>query len=92
MNLQSHSEFTSQLLNRDTWSNESVREFLNASFVFWQRGHTSEQGRRYMQTYRLQEDNLPHIGIISPETGAKIFNWTVSHCIFDLFNITLCFS
>ncbi len=80
VNIQSHTEFSSQLLNRDTWSNESVREFLSPSFIFWQRGNTSQQGKRYMQLYKVNDDLLPHIGIISPQTGAKVFNWMVS-CI-----------
>mmetsp|Transcript_702 Transcript_702/g.1211 ORF Transcript_702/g.1211 Transcript_702/m.1211 type:complete len:830 (-) Transcript_702:2695-5184(-) len=71
VNLQSHEQFASHMLNRDTWAHETVDSVLRSTFVFWQRGHTSGQGRAYMQMHKLSEEDLPHIGIIDPRTGAK---------------------
>ena len=41
VNIQCHEEFSSHMLNRDTWIDETVISLLGSSFVFWQRGHTS---------------------------------------------------
>ena len=79
VNIQAHTEFASHELNRDTWTNETVQELLRTSYILWQRGHTTEQGRDFMVTYKIQEDNLPSIFIINPRTGAKLFSWTVCY-------------
>jgi hypothetical protein len=71
VNIQHHQEFPSQQLNRDTWVDETVQEILRENFVFWQRGHTSQDARTYMSLYQVSENDLPHIGIIDPRTGAK---------------------
>lgn len=78
MNIQSHHEFMSHTLNRDVWSNDTIDSILRTSFLFWQRGSTSADGVKYMQTYRLTADDLPHIGIIDPRTGAKKLQLLVS--------------
>ena len=38
VNIQSHLEFSSQMMNRDTFIDETVITLLRTSFVFWQRG------------------------------------------------------
>ena len=38
VNIQSHLEFSSQNMNRDTFVDETVIALLRTSFVFWQRG------------------------------------------------------
>ena len=38
VNIQSHLEFSSQMMNRDTFVDETVITLLRTSFVFWQRG------------------------------------------------------
>jgi hypothetical protein len=38
INVQSNSEFASHQLNRDTWSNATLKEFIRGSFVFLQVG------------------------------------------------------
>jgi hypothetical protein len=86
VNIQSHQEFASQLLNRDVWSDEAVRVVLGTDFVFWQRGHTTRQGQRFMQHYRVAEADLPLIVVVDPVTGAKLATWTVS--VFILTNYT----
>jgi hypothetical protein len=41
INVQSNSEFASHQLNRDTWSNDTLKEFIRGSFVFLQVGGSS---------------------------------------------------
>ncbi len=38
INVQSNSEFASHQLNRDTWSNDTLKELIRGSFVFLQVG------------------------------------------------------
>lgn len=75
VNIQSHEEFASHLLNRDTWSNDIIQSIIRSSFILWQRGHTSTDGQRFMGFYKITSETLPFIGIIDPRTGAKIFSW-----------------
>lgn len=81
VNIQSHEEFPSHMLNRDTWVHETIESILRTTYLFWQRGHTSGDGRDYMNMYRLSEDDLPHIGIIDPRTGAKLLTLTVGYFV-----------
>ena len=67
------------MLNRDTWVHETIESILRTSFLFWQRGHTCGDGAAYIRMHRLTEDDLPHIGIIDPRTGAKLLTLTVSY-------------
>jgi len=83
VNLQSHYQFPAQLLNRDTWSDETIESFLRTTYLFWQRGHTTYDGKLYMRTYKINDDDdLPHIAIIDPRTGAKLITLTVRVLIF----------
>jgi UBX domain-containing protein 7 len=77
VNIQSHLQFDSHLLNRDTWTHETMESVLRTTFLFWQRGHTSGDGINYMRMHKLTVDDLPHIGIIDPRTGAKLVTLTV---------------
>ncbi|XP_062088024.1 plant UBX domain-containing protein 7-like [Humulus lupulus] len=36
VNLQSTKEFSSHMLNQDTWANEAVSQTISTNFVFWQ--------------------------------------------------------
>ena len=36
VNVQDSSEFASQVLNRDVWSNHNVKEVIRQYFIFWQ--------------------------------------------------------
>eukprot|EP00981_Chlorochromonas_danica_P001843 scaffold386_cov174-Ochromonas_danica.AAC.17 len=76
VNLQSHEEFISHLLNRDVWRDETIESLLKGSYQLWQRGHTSAQGKEFMRFYHIQEDQLPVIMILHPATGAMLFSWT----------------
>lgn len=48
VNIQSHLEFSSQMMNRDTFVDETVITLLRTSFVFWQRG-TIQQSNQIHQ-------------------------------------------
>jgi Thioredoxin-like len=76
VNIQSHEEFASQMLNRDTWVDDTVVSLLRTSFVFWQRGHTCQDAQAYMRTHAVSDTDLPHIGIIDSRTGARIVTMT----------------
>jgi hypothetical protein len=78
VNIQTHEEFASHMLNRDTWVDETIESILRTTYMLWQRGHTSGDGAAYMRLYHLTEEDLPHIGIIDPRTGAKLLTLTVS--------------
>lgn len=77
VNIQSHLEFSSHMLNRDTWTNETVASICRTSYILWQRGHTSFEGKEFMHLYKLSQDDLPLIAIIDPKTGAKLFSFQV---------------
>ena len=36
VNLQDSQEFVSQVLNRDVWSNYTIKDMINKDFIFWQ--------------------------------------------------------
>jgi thioredoxin-related protein len=36
VNIQNNQEFACQILNRDVWADEKVREIVNENFLFWQ--------------------------------------------------------
>lgn len=86
VNIQHHVEFSSHMLNRDTWSSETVEALLRSSFVFWQRGSTSVDAKTYMRLHNLTEEMLPHIAIIDARTGSKVHVIKVHICCFGMFN------
>lgn len=75
VNIQSHLEFASSQLNRDTWTDDTVISIVRSTFVFWQRGSTSIDGKNFMRLYRLSDHNLPVVCVIDPRTGAMIKSW-----------------
>ncbi|KAI9119552.1 hypothetical protein K1719_009428 [Acacia pycnantha] len=46
VNIQSTKEFSSHMLNRDTWANEAVSQTINTNFIFWQVYDDTTEGRR----------------------------------------------
>jgi len=54
-NVQSTKEFGSYMLNRDTWANQTVKETMSASFIFWQIYNDNEEGRKVCSYYHLTE-------------------------------------
>ena len=46
VNVQYHEEFSSHMLNRDTWCDETVEQIVRSSFIFWQRGSTCTEAKK----------------------------------------------
>ncbi|XP_022103283.1 UBX domain-containing protein 7-like isoform X2 [Acanthaster planci] len=78
VNVQDVQEFSCQKLNRDVWSDPTVRSIIRESFIFWQVYHDSDEGRRYMQFYRVRE--FPHVAILDPRT---VMEFLSDHPCFD---------
>ncbi|MEE6500779.1 hypothetical protein FKM82_003927 [Ascaphus truei] len=73
INIQNVQDFACQCLNRDIWSNESVKTIVREHFIFWQVYHDSEEGQRYIQFYKLSD--FPYVSILDPRTGQKLVEW-----------------
>ena len=72
-NVQSTKEFGSYMLNRDTWANQTVKETMSASFIFWQIYNDNEEGRKVWNYYHLTE--MPSTLVIDSITGQKMKLW-----------------
>ncbi|XP_069831741.1 UBX domain-containing protein 7 isoform X2 [Dendropsophus ebraccatus] len=73
INIQNVQDFACQCLNRDIWSNDSVKTLIREHFIFWQVYHDSEEGQRYIQFYKLSD--FPYVSILDPRTGQKMVEW-----------------
>ncbi|TVU16503.1 hypothetical protein EJB05_40071 [Eragrostis curvula] len=73
INLQSKEEFSSHMLNRDTWGNEAVAQLVRTNFIFWQVYHDTSEGRKVCTYYKLV--SMPAILLIDPVTGQKMRGW-----------------
>jgi UBX domain-containing protein 7 len=82
VNVQDPSIFDCQVLNRDLWKNESIRETIKEHFVFLQYNKDDPRGQEYVQYYfanmRDSDDAYPHIAIIDPRTGEQVKTWSGS--------------
>ena len=81
VNIQSPTEFASQRLNADTWTDETLRTVIDASFLFWQQYHDSPDGQTFCRFYLPaalgdSPSGLPHIAVVDPITGASVKTWT----------------
>lgn len=72
VNLQRTGEFSSFLLNRDTWRNKAVVETVETNFIFWQAVENSVEGQKVRTYYKLELELLPVVMVIEPITGRKI--------------------
>ncbi|XP_064615060.1 UBX domain-containing protein 7-like isoform X2 [Liolophura sinensis] len=82
VNVQNVQEFACQALNRDVWSNSAVKAIIKQHFVFWQVYHDSEEGRKYMQFYKIT--TWPYVAVLDPRTGENMAVWN------KLDNVTFC--
>jgi hypothetical protein len=79
VDVQDPSVFDCQLLNRDLWKNESIRETIQEHFIFLQYLKDEPMGAQYIQYYfpgSDVQDNYPHIAIIDPRTGERMKVWS----------------
>ena len=74
INIQDSSEFTCQVLNRDFWSQLKIKNVVRDHFIFLQYQHDSPNGTNYKNFYSI--DKYPHISILDPLTGERVFKWT----------------
>ncbi|CAI0438550.1 unnamed protein product [Linum tenue] len=73
INLQSTKEFSSHMLNRDTWANEAVSQTISTNFIFWQVYDDTSEGQKVCTYYKL--DSIPVVLVIDPITGQKMRLW-----------------
>lgn len=73
VNLQSTTEFSSHMLNRDTWANEAVAQTISTNFIFWQVYDDTTEGRKVCTYYKLEK--IPVVLVIDPITGQKMRSW-----------------
>ncbi|XP_077246172.1 plant UBX domain-containing protein 7-like [Tasmannia lanceolata] len=73
VNLQSTKEFSSHILNRDTWGNEALAQTISNSFIFWQVHDDSREGMKVCTYYKLA--SFPVVLVIDPITGQKMRLW-----------------
>ncbi|PIA64043.1 hypothetical protein AQUCO_00201383v1 [Aquilegia coerulea] len=73
VNLQSNKEFSSHMLNRDTWANEAVAQTISSNFIFWQVYDDTTEGRKVCTYYKLE--SIPVVLVIDPITGQKVRLW-----------------
>ncbi|TPX16163.1 uncharacterized protein E0L32_004158 [Thyridium curvatum] len=81
VNLQDMGDFNCQVLNRDIWKDEAIRQLVRESFIFLQYSKDDPQALEYIQFY-LREgqhenpDNFPHVAIVDPRTGEQVKVWS----------------
>lgn len=82
VNVQDPSIFDCQVLNRDIWKNQSIRDTVQEHFIFMQYNKDDPRGREYVNYYFRNmldnEDAYPHIAIIDPRTGEQVKTWSGS--------------
>jgi hypothetical protein len=82
VNVQDPSIFDCQVLNRDIWKNQSIRDTIKEHFIFLQYNKDDPRGQEYVNYYfstmRDSEDAYPHIAIVDPRTGEQVKTWSGS--------------
>ncbi|EME27043.1 UBX domain-containing protein 7 [Galdieria sulphuraria] len=70
VNLQQNENFLCLLLNREVWSDSTIKEFIQSSFIFWQRDVLSEDAMQFCARYSV--NSFPFVAVIDPRTGEKV--------------------
>ncbi|KAL1204420.1 Plant UBX domain-containing protein 7 [Cardamine amara subsp. amara] len=73
VNLQSHMECSSLMLNRDVWANEVVSQVIKANFIFLQVYDDTTVGRSFCKFYKVK--SIPLVLLINPTTGQVMKTW-----------------
>ncbi|KAK7206024.1 thioredoxin-like protein [Myxozyma melibiosi] len=73
VNVQDLSDFNCQVLNRDFWSDEAVKETVRANFIFMQYNKDAYDGQAFLALYPSQ--TFPYVGILDPRTGEEMKTW-----------------
>lgn len=74
VNIQQAEVFASHTLNRDVWSDDTIKDVIGGSFLFWQRDDKSAEGDSFCQYYQCGH-RLPHVCIIDPRTRRRVKSW-----------------
>lgn len=83
VNVQDSSVFDCQMLNRDIWKHEGVKETIRENFIFMQYDKNDPAGNQYIRFYFQRKDEIeayPHIAIIDPRTGEQVKVWSGPPC------------
>jgi len=93
LDLHDPSQFVCQCLNRDLWSDITVKEFIKANFLFLQFSIRSHHGQNYLSLYPVPHSHdsnasandyqMPHIAILDPRTGERMKVWQKSLSALD---------
>ncbi|KAI3981098.1 hypothetical protein MKX01_032238 [Papaver californicum] len=75
LNLQSATEFSSHMLNWDTWGNEIVAATIVSNFIFWQVNDDTTEGQKVCSYYKLM-GSVPAVLVLDPFTGKKLRSWS----------------
>jgi hypothetical protein len=86
VNIQDVTEFACQVLNRDVWRNQTVKDIVQSNFVFWQVFEVylfqfdechflqsyidTGEGKRVCAYYNIQ--HFPYVAILDPRTGEML--------------------
>ncbi|MCL7028742.1 hypothetical protein MKW94_006381 [Papaver nudicaule] len=73
VNVQSKREFSSNMLNLETWANEAVSKTIAADFVFWQVYDHVTEGKKVCNFYQLT--SFPAVLVLDPSTGLQMKSW-----------------
>lgn len=84
VNIQDSGEFSSQVLNRDVWSNDTVKALISANFLFTQMQYTDHDAKRISSYYNCRE--FPSVFIVDPRTGEFVQTVTTTDGI-DMVNM-----
>ena len=79
VNIQDPSIFDCQVLNRDIWKNQGIKDTIKENFLFMQYTKDDPRGQQYRQYYFQNCDNpnaYPHIAIVDPRTGEQVKVWS----------------
>ncbi|KZF26887.1 hypothetical protein L228DRAFT_243423 [Xylona heveae TC161] len=79
VNVQDPAIFDCQILNRDLWKNDSIRDTVKENFIFLQYSKDDPRGTPYVQYYfqaRDVQEAYPHIAIVDPRTGEQMKVWS----------------
>jgi hypothetical protein len=73
VNVQNQIEFNCQSLNRDVWSDATVKEIVKENFIFIQIYCDSLDGKKLINYYNIA--SYPFVAIIDPRTGEKLMQF-----------------
>lgn len=76
VDVQNNNELSCLNLNRDLWTNPTVKDIVKAHFIFWKVYHDSSEGTKFVQFYHVTR--FPHVSIIDPRTGELVKSWPAS--------------